>query len=157
LLGRMFPAQIDNKFPGLRPAMWLFGVYAFIKAAQGAESLFNTAETAIRADGIPLQSFDIAAVQTVVEMFALLALNVLVLPFLGLIALFRYRAMIPLLYLMMLILNLSGRAVLYIHPSPRIGGVQPIGFYVNLGLLAILVIGLVLSLVDRTRSRNAAG
>jgi hypothetical protein len=155
LLGRLFPVRIDNKFPGSRLALWLFGVYVFVKVGQGGESLFNSAATAVRADGIPLQSFGTAAAETAVEMFALLGLNVLVLPLLGVIALIRYRAMIPLIYLMMLILNLSSRAVNYAHPSPRIGGVQPVGFYVNLGLLAILVIGFALSLANGTRAQMA--
>ncbi len=153
MLNRIFPRMIDNNFRGYRMALWLFGLYAFVKMAQGLESLFNSAETAVRADGIPLQSFGAAATQTTVAMFALLGLNLLVLPLLGALALIRYRAMIPLIYFMMLILNLSSRAVLYAHPSPRIGGVQPIGFYVNLGLLAVLVVGLTLSLVDRSASQ----
>jgi hypothetical protein len=79
-------------------------------------------------------------------MFALLGLRALVISLLCVIAIVRYRAMIPLLTLMLLVLNISGRVVLFVHPIARSGGVQPIGFYVNLFLLAVLIAGFALSL-----------
>lgn len=152
ILAHIFPRQIGNNFQGYRLSIWLFGFYVLVKAAQGTVSVFNTASTATRADGIPLDSFGTAASQTVISMFALLGLNVTVLPLLGVLALIRYRAMIPLLYLTMLVLNLSSRVVLALYPSPRIGGVAPTGFYVNLGLLAILLVGFFLSLMNPSKS-----
>jgi len=79
-------------------------------------------------------------------LYVLLGLRALVLSLLCLIALVRYRAMIPLLFLMLLVLNISARVVQFVHPIARAGGVQPIGFYVNLFLLAVLIVGFVLSL-----------
>lgn len=146
LLHRLLPAQIDNHFRGRRLALWLFGFFVLVKLFQGAESVFNSYATAMNADGIPLESYGTAVAQTVLSMFALLGLNVLVLPLLGVLALIRYRAMIPMIYLMMLMLNLGGRAVQLVHPIARAGGVQPIGFYVNLFLLAVLIAGFALSL-----------
>src|SRR5579859_2744885 len=107
LFARVFPRQIDNNFRGYRLAIWLLGFYALIKILQGTVSVFNTASTAIGADGIPLDTFSQAARATVVSMFALLGLNLLVLPLQAFLVLVRYRAMIPMMYLMMLILNLS--------------------------------------------------
>jgi hypothetical protein len=121
-------------------------IYVFAKLGQGTESVFNAYSTATTADGIPIDSYGKMAAQTVLEMFALLGLNVLVLPLLGVLALIRYRAMIPLMYLTMMILYFCTRALLFVHPIARTGGVQPIGFYVNLALLAVLLIGFALSL-----------
>jgi hypothetical protein len=146
---RIFPRQIDNTFRGHWLSLWLFGAYALVKAIQGGESLFNARMTAARADGIPLDSYGSAAADMVVHLFSLLGLNVLVLPLLALVALIRYRAMVPLVYVTMLLLALAGRVFNLMHATASVGGVQPIGFYVNLGLLAVLVIGFILSLVNR--------
>ena len=152
VLGRIFPRRIDNNFRGYRLSLWLFGFYSLIRLIQGAMSAFNSYATATGPDGIPVDSFGSAAAQAVLAVFALLGLNVMVLPALGILALIRYRAMIPLIYLMILILNLSSRVVQLFHPVARVGRVQPVGFYVNLGLLAILVLGFLLSLANRSGS-----
>ena len=151
-LGRIFPRQIDNKFHGAALALWLLGFYSLIRLIQGGMSAFNTFAIATGPDGIPVDSYSPAAAQTVLAIFALLGLNVMVLPALGLLALIRYRAMIPLVYLMMLILNLSGRAVQLLQPIIRAGGTQPVGFYMNLGLLAVLLLGFCLSLLNRSKA-----
>jgi hypothetical protein len=145
VLLRIFPRQMDNNFRGHRLALWLFGLFVLIRLPIGFKSVFDSYATATTADGIPLNSYGAAAAQTVVQMFALLGLNVLVLPALGVIALIRYRAMIPMMYLMMLALALGSRAIHFAYPDVSAGGVQPIGFYVNLGLLAVLLLGFALS------------
>jgi hypothetical protein len=147
---RIFPRQIDNTFRGHWLSLWLFGAYALIKLIQGSESLFNARSTAVRADGIPLDSYGGAASDMVVHLFALLGLNLLVLPLLGIVALIRYRAMVPLLYVMMLLLALASRAFNMMNPTERAGDTTPIGFYVNLGLLAVLATGFILSLMNRS-------
>ena len=146
LLRRIFPGQIDNNFRGRRLAIWLFGLYVLANLGEGAASVFNSTSTAMTADGIPLDSYSAVVVQTMISMFALLGLRALVISLLCVIAIVRYRAMIPLLTLMLLVLNISGRVVLFVHPIARSGGVQPIGFYVNLFLLAVLIVGFALSL-----------
>src|SRR5438045_8020642 len=94
---RIFPRQIDNVFHGNRLALWLFGFYSLIRLIQGTLSALNTYATATGPDGIPVDAYSPAAAQTVLALFALLGLNVMILPLLGLLALIRYRAMLPLL------------------------------------------------------------
>jgi hypothetical protein len=146
LFRRIFPGQIDNNFRGRRLAIWLFGFYVLANLGEGAASAFNSYSTAMTADGIPLDSYSATVAQTIVSMFALLGVRALVISLLCAIAVVRYRAMIPLLYLVLLVQNISGRLVLSVHPIARSAGVQPIGFYVNLVLLAILILGFALSL-----------
>jgi hypothetical protein len=150
MLERIFPKQIDNTFRGHWLSLWLFGAYGLIKMIQGGESFLNARSTAIGADGIPLDSYGSAAADMVVHLFALLGLNLFVLPLLGIVALIRYRAMVPLLYAMMLLLALVSRVFNILNPIDKAGGSLPIGFYVNLGLLAVLGIGFILSLANRT-------
>jgi hypothetical protein len=156
MLNRLFPKTIDNSFRGSRLAIWLLAFYSLIKIFQGFESVFNAASTAVQADGIPLSHFGPEASAEVVEEFALLGLNIMILPLEAFVILIRYRAMIPLIYLAMLLVNLAARAILFVHEKPVIGGAEPIGFYVNLGLVGILVLGFALSLRDRSPAARSS-
>jgi len=69
------------------------------------------------ADGIDLESFGTSAAAIVVRLFALLGLNGLVLPLLSLIVLIRYRAMIPLLFLLFLTVQIGSRVLLLLNPN----------------------------------------
>src|SRR4051812_23976131 len=116
MLSRIFPRTIDNVFRGHWLALWLFGFYILIKLVQGTESLLQARNTAVNADGLPLASYGSAAADTVVGMFALLGLNLLVLPLIGVLALVRYRAMVPLLQLVFLLLYAANRLVHSFYP-----------------------------------------
>jgi hypothetical protein len=100
-------------------------------------------------------SYSPQVAQTIVQMFALLGLNMMALPSLGAIVLIRCRAMIPLMYLTMLFWNLAGRVVHVLYPDASEVGAPPIGFYVNLGLTAVLLIGFALSLA-KSSARDGA-
>jgi hypothetical protein len=58
--------------------------------------------------------------------------------------------MIPLLLLMPMVVQLGVRGVHLLHPTIAVaaGSAEPIGFYVNLGILAVTVIAFVLSVVQ---------
>lgn len=75
LLGRLLPRHADNRFVGLRPALWLFGLLIFLKLVIGLNSIFDTASVASGADGIPLDSFGPTAARQVLILFALIALG----------------------------------------------------------------------------------
>lgn len=153
MLGRIFPKQFDNAYRGHWLAIWLLGFYALIKALQGTMSMINTRMVAAGADGIPLDMFNEAGVAAVMTLFALLGMHLIVLPLQTLVALIRYRAMIPFLYLMFLLLSLAQRVVVNLHPMPRAAAMgPPTGFYINLALLAVLLTGFALSLMDRRKT-----
>lgn len=146
LLNRLFPGRMDNDFDGHRAALWLLGLFIALKLAMGVNSILNTASVAAGADGLPLDSFGPAAARAVLMLFALVALGQLTLAVIALVALIRYRAMVPLIYLMLLGEQLARRLVVQGYAVERTEG-TPAGWYVNLGLLALLTIGLVLSLM----------
>jgi hypothetical protein len=149
MLGRLFPSRIDNSFRGHPLALWIFVPLMLARLGMGLGSLFNARHTAITADGIPLDSYGAAAGQMVLAMFALLGLHLLVLPSLSLVALVRYRAMIPMMYLALLILMLANRAVVMAYPTEPASGGTPVGAYVNLALLALTTAGFALSLTGK--------
>jgi|SRR4051812_37924603 hypothetical protein len=148
MLDRIFPKAFDNRYRGHWLGVVLFVLVILLKAVQGVNSIVMTRKVMIGADGIPLDSFNPIAANTAVEMFALLGMYLLVLPLIGAVALVRYRAMIPFLFLMLLAVMLGSRGLNYLHPIARTAaaGGHPIGMYVNLGILALAVIGFALSL-----------
>jgi hypothetical protein len=155
MLGRLFPRQIDNSYRGHPLGLWLFGLVVLVRLAMGLKSILSARETAAGADGIPLDSFSPGAQAEVLSMFALLGLYLLPLPVMGVIALIRYRAMIPLMYLLMLGLQLASRALNMANAGAAASGGPPIGFFVNLAILGVMLLGLGLSLMNR-KPREAA-
>ncbi len=153
MLVRIFPRQIDNAYRGHRLGIGLLALFVAIKLIMSTNSILNTRSVAAGADGIPLESYAAGGAETVIRLFSLLALSQLVLALLGVIALVRYRAMIPLVYLLLLAEHLGRRAIGMIHPAEGPAGASA-GLYINLALLAVLILGLGLSLLPRARAAD---
>ncbi len=139
-----FPQRLDNTYRGDKPALWLFALVVSVKIAQSLGAIFNGYTTAIVADGIPLDTFPPEAGRAVLSVFARLGLRHLMLCLLGILVLVRYRALIPLMFLLFLLEYLGVTLILRFIPIIRTG--TPIGSYVNLALVAVASVGLVLSL-----------
>jgi hypothetical protein len=153
MLERLFPARADNGFGGYRAALWLLGLFVALKLVMGLNSIFNTASVAQGADGIPLDSFPPAAARAVLTLFALTALGQLVLALTAAVALVRYRALVPLVYLALLAEQLARRFIVQANSvSPGGGGSG--AWYFNTALAAVLALGLLLSLLP-ARPRGA--
>lgn len=153
MFSRLLPERFDNAYRGHKAALWLFALLLLMKSAIGLNSMFNGYSVASSADGIPLETFSPGAAQTVVSMFALLGLSHFVFALIGLIALVRYRSMVPLMLALLLLEFLARRAALFLLPIPRTG--TPPGFYVNVALAVLMTAGLALALWNR-ESRGAA-
>lgn len=148
MIERLFPRQVDNRFAGRRAALWLLGLYIALKLAMSFNSIFNTAEVADGADGIPLDSFGPDAAREVLTLFALTGLGQLALAVVALAALIRYRALVPFIYLVLLGEALARRAIVQAYAATRTEAGSA-GLYINLGLLVLLATGLVLSLIAK--------
>lgn len=146
MFDRLCPRSFDNVYRGYWLGAWIFGLVVAGRLAMGVNGTFNTESVAVSADGIPLSTYPSAAAQTVVALFALTALLNLTLGVLGGLALIRYRAMIPLLFLLYLLQSIGTRILLLVHPLLRTS--TTVGSTVVLGLLALSALGLVLSLMS---------
>ena len=58
---RLLPRRADNEYSGLRPALWLLGLFGALKLVMGLNSIFNTKSVATGADGIRLEGLDPAS------------------------------------------------------------------------------------------------
>jgi len=157
MLDRIFPRQVDNNFAGHWLSAWILALVLAGRFAVGLNGSINTRFVAISADGIPLDTFSAAAAETVIALFALTAMMNLVLGFMGVAVLIRWRAMIPFTYLLLLFQSAASRIVLYLHPIARSGAsTVQIGTVFLLGLLGLTVIGFVLSLIGNPSSHTMA-
>ncbi len=144
MLNRLFPPSIDNRYAGHKLALWLLAVIVLVKGAMGANSIFNGYAVATTADGIPLDSFTPAGARAVVAFLALWGLSLLIFSLLGVLALIRYRAMVPLVFLLLLLEHLGRKLIFVAMPIAQAG--EPPAFSINLVLMASMLIGLALSL-----------
>jgi hypothetical protein len=148
MLSRIFPKQIDNTYRGYRLAIWLLVPIVVVKMTMGFNMLLNARQLAQTADNLPLDSFGILPAAIIVMDFKTGGLERIVLATLALVALLRYRAMLPFVYLL-LAFDAVGMMTLWLAdplPVARRSGAPSFGFMVNLFLAAGLLIGFALSL-----------
>jgi len=145
MFDRIFPRSFDNTYRGHPLGLWMFVVIVLFKALQCVNSIVLTRMVMTGADGIPLDRFDAAGAETMLALFTLLGLYLLAVPVVSLVALVRYRSMIPFMYLMLLFVQIGSRLLLWVKPIVRTSA-MPMGFWINLGLMALTLIGFALSL-----------
>ena len=143
----LFPPELNNIYRGQRPGLWLLAPVLFVKIGIALASILNP-RGANQADGIDLTTFSAAALREEVTTTALLGLMHLAIGLFCLLAMVRYRAMTPLIYVWLIAEFLGRRVVLSVYPIDRVSAPSS-GAYVNLALFAMLVAGLVLSLWKR--------
>ena len=152
MFNQLLPQRIDNTYRGYKPALWLFALVVLMKGAISLASIFNGYNVASSADGIPLATFTPTAAQTVVTLFALLGVAQLMIPLMGILVLVRYRAMVPAMFTLLLLEHLSRKLILHIMPIVRDD--SPPGSIVSLLLIAMMIVGLALSLWSRDDVRT---
>jgi hypothetical protein len=146
MLSRFLPRQADNSFAGHRAALWLLGLFIALKIVMGVNSILNTESVAVGADGIPLDSYGPAAARQVLTLFALTSLGQLTLALVGLTVLVRYRSLVAFMFAVFLAEQIARRLIVQSHAVGSTEGGSP-GLYINLGLMALLALGLLLSLL----------
>jgi hypothetical protein len=149
-INQILPRRIDNAYRGHPLAVWLLIPVVVVKTSIALGTIFNGRRAAQSADGIPLDSFGASGAEAVVALFAIWGLSQLVFSVLGVLALTRYRAMIPFMFVLLLLEHLARRWILIVKPIARTE--TPPGMYINLGLLVMMIVGLVLSLRRRADS-----
>lgn len=164
LINRLFPKQADNTYQGHQAAVWLFVPMVLLKLAMGLNVAglnpwISNRMVAETADGIPLESFGAEAASTVMFLFASWGLALFVLSLLGVVVLLRYRALIPMLYLLFSIEQFGRYWVAQTSPILRAAPSEgtTAGLLINWGFMAVLAIGFALSLAKAGRTKSGAG
>ena len=147
MLRRLFPAVIDNRFRGRRLALWLFVPLALMKLALGTAHMFRADGGAQSVSRMPLDTYPEGAAQNIIGLMARMGLEQVLLGALFLVVLLRYRALIPLMYLVMVLHYLAARGVGLMKPLAVAGATGTGTMY--LVIAALSAVGLVLSLSGR--------
>jgi hypothetical protein len=144
MFDRLLPPRIDNTYRGHRLALWLFGAVVFMKTSIGLGTIFNGRNAAISADGIPLDTFTPAGAQAFIALFAAWGLAQATIGLICMVVLVRYRALVPFMFLLLLLEHLVRRLIFVVLPIARSEDAP--GLFINLALVALLIVGLALSL-----------
>ena len=152
LVERLFPSQFDNRYDGWRTALWLLGLLLFLRLAMSINSIFNTEEVAAGADKFPLASYGADGARAVLMLFALHSLAELMLALVGVLALVRYRAMVPFVFLLLSGEHVARRLVVQSYAIER-SAPTTAAYLINYGMIAFLLGGLLLSLIPAPKRR----
>lgn len=148
MLNRIFPRHFDNTYRGHWLGLWLFIPVMLVKGIQSVDTILLTRLVAVGPDAIPVDSFGAACAETVLSLFALMGMCLLILPLQSIVVLIRYRSMIPFMYLSLLVVLVGSRAIQFVHPLAR-SSTLPYGVIMNLVILAVALLGFVLSLHNK--------
>ena len=146
------PRNIDNNYRGQKLALWLFWIVVVVRGAQGVSLILNGYSIVRDADGIPLETFPVAASQSIVGMFAISGGSRIVLSALSIFTFVRYRSAIPLMFAVLALDQIAKELILQFYPLYRVG--SPMGPIVNLTLLFLTIIGFTLSVRGKRHLRS---
>jgi len=147
MLDKIFPRQFDNSYRGYKTALWIFGLITAVRTLQSIFIIFNGYMTVRDADGIPIDTYPAEVAQTIVGLFGLISLWRFIFSLLSIIVLVRYRSAVPLMFALLILNFLGAQLLSQFVPLVRVG--TPPGPIVNLVLVVLMLIGLVLSLMNR--------
>lgn len=150
MINLIFPKQIDNQFKGYNIALYVFYVLTAITLWRSQHHLFAPDGGAQSIATVPLDTFTSSGAIAVIGVFGLWGLSQLIIGLLYLIAALRYRAMIPLMYLLMLVEYLI-RAFYFPAAKPiPTAGTAP-GAMINLPFAVLSLLMLVLIFVGNKK------
>lgn len=148
MLSRIFPKTIDNSWRGPWSAVVILGLVVLMKLSTSFGTVFATRRVALGPDGVPVDRVSPEIADVMLQLLALVGFDQLVLTLVGVLALVRYRAMVPLAFLLLLTEQVGRRALHMVYPAIHGEGAS-VGVYINLGILALSGLGFVLSLTER--------
>lgn len=151
MLEKIFPATIDNRYSGNRISLWFFYLMTAITIARSLVHIFAPDGGAQSIATIPLDSYSAAAGATVIYMFSTWGLSQLLLGLVFLLTALRYKSLVPLMYLF-IVIEYGGRLLLG-HAKPIVTEATAPGAIGNYILVPLAVVLFVLSLRKRENSR----
>ncbi len=150
MLERILPRVIDNVFRGHPLALWLFAPVVALKLLMGLNVAGLNPWVRSRyilqtVDAVPVDTFPAAADSAVSFLFQCWGLGLFVLAVLCVVALVRYRAMVPLMIFALAIEQGGRMAIARLYASPHREGLSA-AVLINWGLALALLASLLLCL-----------
>ena len=154
MLQLLFPKTIDNKYRGQWLALFLFVPVLALKTLMGFNvGGFNPAvkvrDVLQNVDGIPLDTYSAPAAADLVFFANAWGLSLFTICLVGIVALVRYRAMVPMAIFLLTFEQVVRKATSIAESGLQIGPDMSAGNIINWVLSAALVLALILSIIPR--------
>lgn len=150
MIKRIFPEVADNNYQGTKVALYFLYPFSFMTVTRSLIHILKTDGGAQSIATIPLDSYSSGAADAVIHIFAEWGLTQLLFGLLYVVVLWRYRTLIPLMYLFIFV-EYSVRFLLTRYKPMELEGTAP-GGVVNYIFPAITLLMFILAV--RTRKRN---
>lgn len=147
MLQRLLPSVVDNRFGGHPAAVWLFVPLALMKLALGLAHMLRADGGAQSVSQMPLDLYPDSATQNIIGLMARMGLEQCLLGALFVLVLLRYRALIPLMYAVMVLHYVGAKLVAAMKPLALAGVSGASNMHLLIAVLAVF--GFVLSLAPR--------
>ena len=147
MLEKLFPKTVDNRYRGMSFAKWVFVAMTILTIARSLAHIFLPDGGAQSIATIPLDAFSSDASAVIIGMFAQWGLTQLMFGLLYVLVLWRYRSLIPLMWLFVAF-EWSGRLLLgFVKPFETLDTAP--GAIGNLLFPILALVMLVLALNER--------
>lgn len=153
MLDRLLPRSIDDGYRGHPFAFWLFVPITVVTILRSCIHVFRSDGGAQSIATIPLDRFTSGGADAVVTIFALWGLSQLVIGIVYVVVLLRYRALLPLMYLLLLVEYVGRLGIGWMKPLETLD--TPPGGPVSFVLVGLSLVGLVLSLYRKPDASGA--
>ena len=147
MLSRLLPPLANFTYSGSRISLWLLGLVLFLKLGIALGAIFNGHHAASIADGIPIDSYTPQGAQAFLSVFASLGLSQFMLGLLGVLILLKYRPLVPIFLLVLLVEYLARKGVNAYMPIARSGNAP--GWAINWAIFGVMLVAFVLSMRQR--------
>jgi len=139
MLNKILPKKLENKFTGHKIALYAFVIITLVTIGRSLIHILSADGGAQSIATIPLNSYSIESANAVVLLFAYWGVSQLIIGIVYLIVLFKYKELIPLMYLL-LFLEYSGRLLTGLWKPIETVNTAPgaIGNYILIPLSLIL-------------------
>jgi len=141
MLDKLFPQPVTNDYRGAAIAKWSFVAMTLLTLGRSLAHIFLPDGGALSIASIPLDEFTVNGAAAVIHIFAEWGLSQLMFGLLYVLVLWRYSALIPLMWLFILI-EYSGRLLLTIAKPLELHGTAPgaVGNYIFIPLALIMLV-----------------
>ena len=154
MLKRILPPKFDNRYPGHTTGLWLFALITLVTVGRSLVHIFAPDGGAQSIATIPLDQFTTDGANTVITVFALWGQSQLLIAIVFAVVVLRYRSMIPLMYVLIL-MEYAGRIAIGFG-KPLVTIDTPPGATGNLVFIVLSIVGLIISLkTEATKEASA--
>lgn len=147
MLRRLLPPLSNFTYTGSQVSLWLLGLVLILKLAIALGAIFNGHYAASVADGIPIDSYTPEGTYAFLSVFASLGLSQFILGLLGVLLLLKYRPLVPIFLLMLLIEYLARKGINAYMPIARSGNAP--GGTINWAIFGVMLLAFILSMRQR--------